>query len=75
MKKFIGKIISDKMNKAVIVEIEFVKKHPLYQKRVIVKRKIHAQNEVGAKLGDAVKIGQCRPISKTIAFKILEILK
>lgn len=75
MKKFEGKVISDKMNKAAVVEVNFVKKHPLYRKRMVVKRKIHAQNTLGAKIGDTVKIVECRPISKTIAFKIVEVKK
>lgn len=75
MKTFTGKIITDKMNKAAVVEVKFVKKHPFYKKRITIKRKIHAQNLVGAKTGDMVKIVECRPISKTIAFKISEVVK
>jgi len=75
MKKFEGKVISDKMINAAVVEVKFVKKHPLYRKRMIIKRKIHAQNLIGAKIGDKVKIVECRPISKTIAFKIVEVSK
>jgi small subunit ribosomal protein S17 len=75
MKTFEGKVISDKMNKAAVVEVKFVKKHPLYHKRIVIKRKIHAQNIIGAKLGDKVKMVECRPISKTVAFKITEVIK
>lgn len=75
MKSFKGKVISDKMSKAAVIERSFVRSHPLYQKRMKIKRKIHAQNLVGAKKGDLVKIVECRPISKSISFKILEILK
>ncbi|HNP89213.1 MAG: 30S ribosomal protein S17 [Microgenomates group bacterium ADurb.Bin219] len=74
MKIFIGKIISNKMNRAAIVEVSFVKKHPLYHKRMQIKRKIHAQNLIGAKNGDLVKITECRPLSKTISFKIQEVV-
>jgi len=75
MKTFIGKVVSDKMEKAAVVQIEFFKKHPLYKKRLRIKRKIHAQNTIGAKLGDQVKIVECRPISKTIFFIITEVRK
>lgn len=75
MKAFEAKIISDKMTKVAVAEIKFVKKHPFYKKRLLIKRKIHVQNEVGAKTGDQVKISQCRPVSKTVAFKIVEIIK
>ena len=74
MKIFTGKIISNNMNQAAIVEVSFVKKHPLYLKRIQVRRKIHAQNLLGAKKGDQVKIVECRPVSKTISFKILEVI-
>lgn len=75
MKTLTGVVISNKMNKAAIVEIKFVKKDPLYKKRMIVKRKIHVENLPGAKVGDKVRIQECRPISKTIAFRILEVFK
>lgn len=75
MKTFIGKVVSNKMEKAAVVQVEFFRKHPLYKKRLKIKRKIHVQNTLGAKLNDVVKIGECRPISKTIFFKILEVLK
>jgi len=74
MKTFQGIVIADKMNKAATVEIKFAKIHPLYKKRLISKRKIHAQNEIGAKMGQKVIIKECRPISKTVAFKIMEVL-
>lgn len=74
MKILEGTLISDKMNKSAVVEIMMNKKHPFYQKRMIIKRKIHAENSLGAKTGDRVRIKECRPISKTISFKIVEVL-
>jgi small subunit ribosomal protein S17 len=74
MKTFKGKVIADRMNKAVIVLIERKFRHPLYGKILSRKRKIHAQNELGAKTGQMVKIAETRPISKTITFKVAEIL-
>jgi small subunit ribosomal protein S17 len=75
MKVFQGVVVSDKMNKAAIVEVKFTKTHPLYKKKLTFKRKIHAQNTLEAKTGQKVKIAECRPVSKTIAFKITEVLK
>jgi len=75
MKALEAIIVSDKMTKAAVAEIKLVKKHPFYQKRLVLKRRLHVQNEIGAKTGDRVKIVPCRPISKTIAFKITTILK
>lgn len=75
MKVFKGIVVSDKMNKAAVIEVGFVRTHPIYQKRLQIKRKIHAQNLIEAKKGDRVKIVECRPISKTIFFRIEEVLK
>ena len=75
MKCLTGKVISDKMAEGAVVEVERVVAHPIYLKRVRKTSKFHAVNEPGAKAGDKVKIGQCRPISKTKSWKILEIIK
>jgi small subunit ribosomal protein S17 len=74
MKTFEGKVIADRMNKAVVVLTERKFRHPLYGKILSRKRKIHAQNELGAKAGQMVKIVETRPLSKTITFKVVEIL-
>ena len=75
MKSITGIVVSDKMNKTVSVSIDRIKVHPLYKKRSIIKKKFHAHNDLGAKIGDKVKIVSVRPISKTVKFKVLEIIK
>lgn len=75
MKIFEGKVISTKMEKTATVEVEVFKTHPLYKKRIRRTKKYHAHDEIGVKEGDWVKIGECRPISKTKKFKILEVIK
>jgi len=62
----IGKVVSDKRAKTVTVLIERRVKHELYGKIVGKSRKYHAHDEKGEyKLGDAIEITECRPISKT----------
>ena len=73
---FVGTVISAKMQKTVTVEWErkhFLKKYERYEKR---KSKVNAHNpeSVNAKEGDVVKIMECRPISKTKNFIVVEVL-
>jgi len=75
MKKKTGIVISDKMNKAAVVLVERRYRRPLYGKIIRSQRKIHVANEIGAKVGQKVLFVQTRPISKTIAFKIVEVVK
>lgn len=74
-KRFIGKVISDKMQKTVIVQIERLVKHPKYKKyiRKYTKLACHDEEEK-AKVGDKVLIEETRPLSKTKHFRIVKIL-
>lgn len=74
MKAILGTVISDKMNKAAIVLVEKKYRHPMYGKIIKLKKKLAVVNEIGAKVGQTVKIVETRPISKTIAFRIVEII-
>ena len=72
----VGLVISDKMDKTVVVAIEDNVKHPIYGK--IVKRtlKLHAQddnNECG--VGDKVRLMETRPLSKTKRWRVVEIIE
>jgi len=69
-----GTVVSDKMEKTVVVEVETKRRHPLYHKVVKKGKRFPAHNEVGAKVGDVVVIEETRPISKTKRWKVLEIL-
>ena len=69
-----GKVVSDRMPDTVVVQKEYVKliqKYERYEKR---RTKIHAHNPscIGAKEGDRVKIAECRPLSKTKSFVVIE---
>lgn len=75
MKQIIGTVVSTKMAKTAVVLVERFKTHPVYKKRIKVKKLYHVHDEVGVKKSDRVKIGQCRPISKTKKWKILEVIK
>jgi small subunit ribosomal protein S17 len=71
-----GVVTSDKMDKTVVVSIERVTSHPLYGKVIKLQKKYHAHNEENAaKLGDLVRIRECRPISKTKKFFVEAILQ
>ena len=72
----VGMVVSNKMDKTVVVAIEDNVKHPIYGK--IVKRtlKLHAQddnNECG--VGDKVKLMETRPLSKTKRWRVVEIIE
>ena len=74
MKTILGTVISDKMNGAAIVLTERKYRHPKYGKIMKSSNKLHVVNKIGAKVGQKVKVIETRPISKTIAFRILEIV-
>ncbi|MFH1202199.1 MAG: 30S ribosomal protein S17 [Candidatus Omnitrophota bacterium] len=71
----IGKVISAKMEKTIVVEITRVSKHPVYKKMVksTNKFKVHDEKKV-AKVGDKVRIMETRPISKEKHWTLVEIL-
>ena len=69
-----GTVISDKMNKAIVVLIERKIKHPKYGKYIKRSTKIHAHDaENTSRKGDVVVIKECRPISKTISWVLVEV--
>ena len=67
-----GTIISNKMQKTVVVRIERIKKHPKYKRRYKTHKKYKAHDEKGEyKIGDRVIIEECRPISKDKRWRVL----
>ena len=71
-----GRVISDKMNKTVVIAIEDHVKHPVYGK--IIKRtlKVHAHDEANAcGIGDKVRIMETRPLSKTKRWRVVEVIE
>jgi len=73
-KKFKGKIVSVKMQKSVVVAVELPKRHPIYGKIVKNTRRFKARNEIEAVLGNNVLIQECRPFSKDVTWKVVEVL-
>ncbi len=71
-----GKVVSEKMNLTVTVLVERQVMHPVIGKVVNRTRKYHAHNEGNrVHLGDTVLIEECRPISKTKAWKVAKLLE
>ena len=71
-----GRVISDKMAKTVVVQIEERQRHPLYGKVVMQARRFKAHNEDPfAKLGDLVKIVESRPLSHSKRWRVAEIVQ
>lgn len=68
-----GIVVSDKGDKTVIVNVERRIKHPLYKKTIRRSKKFAAHDEANAyKAGDVVRIVECRPMSKTKTWEVLE---
>ena len=71
-----GTVVSDKMNKTVTVLIERRTTHPLYGKVMTRSGKYHAHDEANeCKEGDLVTIEECRPLSKTKAWRVVTLLE
>ncbi|MGI6551682.1 MAG: 30S ribosomal protein S17 [Clostridia bacterium] len=72
----IGRVVSDKMDKTVVVSVETVKRHPLYGKRVKTSKRFKAHDENNeCRQGDKVKIMETRPLSKDKRWRVVEILE
>lgn len=74
-KRLQGIVISNKMQKTVVVAVERLKKHPLYQKRVRRHRKYKVHTEMSLKVGDLLIIEESRPFSKEKNWIVKEVLK
>lgn len=71
-----GKVVSDKMDKTIVVAIETLVRHPLYGKSIkrTTKFKAHDENNE-CKIGDRVKIMETRPLSKDKRWRLVEIIE
>ena len=71
-----GVVVSDKMDKTIVVKVDTIKAHPRYQKVVRRSAKFHAHDERNeAKLGDVVRIVETRPLSATKHWRLVEIVE
>ena len=72
----IGRVVSDKMDKTVVVAVESFIKHPLYGRRVKSTKKFKAHDEENkCNIGDKVRIMETRPLSKDKRWRVVEILE
>ena len=72
----VGTVVSDKMEKTVVVAIERRVRHPVYGKMMTRTKKLKAHDEQNsAKLGDTVRIMETRPLSKDKRFRVVEIVE
>ncbi len=72
----IGKVVSDKMDKTIVVATEKLVAHPLYKKQIKMTKKYKAHDEENqCKVGDTVKIMETRPLSKEKCWRLVEVLE
>ncbi|MBO9313290.1 MAG: 30S ribosomal protein S17 [Chloroflexus sp.] len=72
----VGRVVSDKMDKTVVVAVDYLKPHPLYRKIIRRTKKFHAHDEHNeCKVGDTVRIEETRPLSRTKRWRVVEIVK
>ena len=75
-KERVGVVVSNKMEKTIVVAVNWKEKHPIYGKFVNKTRKFHVhdeKNECG--IGDTVRIMETRPLSKTVRWRLTQIIE
>jgi len=72
-----GTIVSDRMEKSVVITIDYTRYYPKYERYARMSSRITAHNPpcIGAQRGDRVRIAECRPLSKTKSFCVVERLE
>ena len=71
----VGIVASDKMTKTVTVRVDRLVKHPVYRKYIKKRKKFMAHDEMGAKIGDKVRIVETRPLSARKRWRVVEIIQ
>ncbi len=72
----IGTVVSDKMDKTIVVETERLMRHPVYNRTMKRRAKFKAHDEKNeASTGDRVKIVECRPLSRSKRWRLLEVVE
>jgi len=74
-KRLIGEVISNKMQKTVVVKVERLVKHPLLKKYIKRHSKFYAHTDVPLEIGDIVEIEETRPLSKLKRWRVRRIVK
>lgn len=71
-----GRVVSDKMEKSIVVAVERFMKHPLYGKFIKRTTKLHVHDENNdSNIGDIIEISECRPISKTKSWTLVRVVE
>jgi len=71
----IGLVVSDKMDKTIVVSVQRATTHPLYRKTIRISKRYKAHDELNdCHLGDRVEIIECRPLSKDKKFRVAQVL-
>jgi len=72
---FEGVVVSDRMNKTIVVRVDTAKHHPKYKKRIIVSKKYKVHDEKNeAKIGDKIIFKECRPLSRSKRWTLVKIV-
>lgn len=75
VRTLMGKVVSDKMTKTIVVQIERSIRHPKYGKIIKKHSKVHVHDESSkSKVGDTVIIKECRPLSKTKSWVLVDVM-
>ena len=75
-KFFTGTVVSDKMEKTIVVSVDTFDVHKIYKKRVKKSTKFHVHDENNtAKVGDIVQFMETRPLSKTVCYTLVKVVK
>ena len=75
-KYFTGTVVSDKMEKTIVVSVDTFDVHKIYKKRVKKSTKFHVHDENNqAKVGDVVEFMETRPLSKTVCYTLVKVVK
>ena len=71
----VGRVVSDKMDKTVVVSVERLRRHPIYKRVVRLSSKFKAHDEENnAKVGDTVRIEESRPLSRDKRWSVVEVV-
>ena len=70
----VGRVVSDKMDKTVVVSVERLRRHPIYKRVVRLSSKFKAHDESDARVGDTVRIEESRPLSREKRWRVTEIV-
>lgn len=72
----VGRVVSNKMDKTIVVAVESLKRHRIYKRTYRQTKRFHAHDEENTcQMGDTVRIEECRPLSKTKRWRLVEIMK